>query len=143
MIEIKCMEDIRNLSAKAVIPEEIVEKISKELVIIKKWSDEFNEVDMENFNTDDFGYGYIVILEGNESEEDFKDLGLMDGLDGVIPEAAESYYINDEKWTRVVVIYNDSYSMSFWLKNCELFNDYEIADRNCSSDEKNRQVEAF
>ena len=126
MIEIKCFKDIEAIKANDSIPEELVEMINEDLVIIKKWSDEDDEVSMDDFNAEDFGYGYIVILEGNETDEDIKELGLSDGLAGVVPEAAYSYFIKGTKWTRIVVVYNDSYTMSFWLSNSSQFNDYEV-----------------
>lgn len=133
MLKIKCLRDINEVSRKKSIPKEVIEKIRSELLIIKQWSDEMDEVTIEDFNTDDFGYGYIVILEGNETGEELKDLGLTEGLENVIPECVESYYFNNEKWTKVIVIYNDSYAMSFWLKNTSLFEDYEDKGRECFS----------
>ena len=133
MIEIKCFKDIEVLKASKDIPALLVELINEDLVILKKWSDEDDEVSMEEFNTDDFGYGYIVVLEGNESEADIKNVGLTEGLEGTIPEAAYSYFINGDKWTRAIIIYNDSYSMSFWLKNSNLFSKYEVICHNSSN----------
>lgn len=133
MIEIKCLKDIEALKARKDIPAALVEMVNEDLTILKKWSDEDDEVSMEEFNTDDFDYGYIVVLEGNESEEDIKNVGLTGGLEGTIPEAAYSYFINGDKWTRAIIIYNDSYSMSFWLKNSNLFSKYEVICHNSSN----------
>lgn len=133
MIEIKCLKDIEALKARKDIPAALVEMVNEDLAILKKWSDEDDEVSMEEFNTDDFDYGYIVVLEGNESEEDIKNVGLTGGLEGTIPEAAYSYFINGDKWTRAIIIYNDSYSMSFWLKNSNLFSKYEVICHNSSN----------
>ena len=44
-----------------------------------------------------------------------------------IPEAAVNYYWGEEKWTRVIVIYNDSYSMLLWIKNYEGYDSYTSA----------------
>lgn len=133
MIEIKCFKDIEVLKASKDIPALLVELINEDLVILKKWSDEDDEVSMEEFNTDDFGYGYIVVLDGNESEADIKNVGLTEGLEGTVPEAAYSYFIDGDKWTRAIVIYNDSYSMSFWLRNSNIFSKYEVVCKNNSS----------
>lgn len=133
MIEIKCLKDIEALKARKDIPAALVEMVNEDLAILKKWSDEDDEVSMEEFNTDDFDYGYIVVLEGNESEEDIKNVGLTGGLEGTIPEAAYSYFINGDKWTRAIIIYNDSYSMSFWLKNSNIFSKYEVICHNSSN----------
>ena len=75
MIEIKCIKDIEELKAIEGIPALLVEMITEDLVILKKWSDEDDEVSMEEFNADDFDYGYIVVLEGNESAEEIKNVG--------------------------------------------------------------------
>ena len=133
MIEIKCIKDIEELKAIEGIPALLVEMITEDLVILKKWSDEDDEVSMEDFNADDFDYGYIVVLEGNESAEEIKNVGLTGGLEGTIPEAAYSYFINGDKWTRAIIIYNDSYSMSFWLKNSNIFSKYEVICHNSSN----------
>lgn len=143
MLKIKCLQDVNELSGKQSIPKEVIEKIRSELLIIKKWSDEMDEVTIEEFNTDDFGYGYIVILEGDETEEELKALGLTEGLENVIPECVESYYFNNEKWTKVIVIYNDSFAMSFWLKNSRLFEDYEDKGRECFSSGESKLEEPF
>lgn len=142
MIEIKCIKDIEVLKAIEGIPALLVEMITEDLVILKKWSDEDDEVSMEEFNTDDFGYGYIVVLEGNESAEEIKNVGLTEGLEGTIPEAAYSYFIDGEKWTRAIVIYNDSYSMSFWLRNSNIFSKYEVVCNNNSGLSGNSVVDA-
>lgn len=143
MIEIKCVKDVKALSARSLVPEEIVEKIYEELAVIKKWSDEYDEVDINDYNAEDFGYGYIVVLEGNETEAEIKEIGLTEGLEGVIPEAAESFYVGKEKWTRIIVVYNDSYSMSFWLKNSNQFDDYAVISNRGLDDEKSEIREAF
>lgn len=126
MIEIKCFKDIEVLKASEGIPALLVEMINEDLVILKKWSDEDDEVSMEEFNTDDFGYGYIVVLNGNESLAELQNIGLTEGLENVIPEAALTYYVDGNKWTKLIVIYNDSYSMSIWLKNSSMFKEYEV-----------------
>lgn len=143
MIKIKCVQDIKNLSEKKLIPQEVIEKIYSEFLIIKKWSDEMDEVSIEDFNADDFGYGYIVILEGDETEAEINSLGLTEGLESVVPECAESYYFNDEKWTKIIVIYNDSYSMSFWLKNSNLLEDYEYKSQLCHLSAESNIKEPF
>ena len=57
-------------------------------------------------------------------------LGLSEGLDGVIPEASHNYYFAGQKWTKLIVVYNDSYTMSFWLKNCDIFDSYADDQKN-------------
>ena len=124
MIEIRCMKDINILESKQILPHQLITMLREELKAIREWADEDHTSTMEDFNTDDYGYGYTAILEGNESKSDLDHLGLVCGLNGIIPETAENYYFEGDKWTRIIVIYNDSYTMVFWLKNCQKFDDY-------------------
>lgn len=130
MIEIKCFKDILILAKKNIVPKPILNMLKQELVRIKSWSDEYNETSLTEFHTDDYDYGYIAILDGSETGEQIKSLGLSDGLAGVIPEIAFNYFIEGEKWTKIIVVYNDSYSMSFWLRNCNLFDSYATTDED-------------
>lgn len=125
MIEIKCKRDIETLKEHKDIPMELIDHLCEELNTLKSWCDEDNQDTIDTFNADNYGYGYIAILEGNETEEEIKNIGLSDGLEGVIPEDAMSHIFEGDKWTRIIVIYNDSYSMSFWIKNSSLFDSYE------------------
>lgn len=125
MIEIKCVNDIKALIGNKNIPAELVGHISEEFAVIKTWCDEDNQDTIETFHTDNYGYGYIVILEGNETEAEIRELGLSEGLSGVIPEDAVNYRFCADKWTRVIVVMNDSYSLSLWLKNNNMFESYE------------------
>ena len=129
MIEVKSVGDIKALEKKAV-PKQIMDLITDELKAIHAWADEDEEYSFEEFNTDIFDYGYIVLLEGNESREDYIYLGLSEGLEGVIPEASHNYYFAGQKWTKLIVVYNDSYTMSFWLKNCDIFDSYADDQKN-------------
>lgn len=130
MIEIRCVNDIKELEAKGLVPEELIEMLTQDLQVIKEYSDEDEEYSFEEFNTDYTGNGYIAILDGTESVEDLEDrLGLTGGLTQVIPEGAENHSYDGDKWTRIVVIYNDSYGMILWLKNYDGFDDYVVSDR--------------
>lgn len=126
MIKIKCLKDI--LDNKDKLPESIMTMLKEELVRVKSWSDEFNETTLEEFHTDNYDYGYIVIFEGTETDKEIEDIGLSDGLEAILPEVAYNYYIDGEKWTKIIVIYNDSYSISLWLKNSDLFDSYVATD---------------
>lgn len=126
MIKIKCLKDI--LDNKDKLPESIVTMLKEELVRVKSWSDEFNETTLEEFHTDNYDYGYIVIFEGTETDKEIEYIGLSDGLEAILPEVAYNYYIDGEKWTKIIVIYNDSYSISLWLKNSDLFDSYVTTD---------------
>lgn len=128
MIEVKCYKDIIKLTMVRILPSRIIEMLKEELVRIKSWSDEYNEVNFTEFHTDDYDYGYIVLLDGNETCDQLKSIGLSEGLQGIIPEVAYNYYFDNEKWTKIVVVYNDSYSMVFYLRNSNQFDSYATTE---------------
>lgn len=128
MIKIKSMKDIENLRSENSLPKELLALLSEELLAAKEWSDEFNESTIEEFNSEDYDFGYIVILDGTETVAELEqDIGLTGGLDQVIPEVAINHYISGDKYTKLIVVYNDSYSMSIWLKNNDMFDSYAVA----------------
>lgn len=123
MIEIRCLKDIKRIEKQ--IQKELADKLLADLLVIKEFSDEDEEYTLEEFNTDYTGNGYIAILDGSESAEVIEGkLGLTGGLDEVIPESVEIFFIGSDKWSRVIVIYNDSYGMILWLKNYDGFDSY-------------------
>lgn len=130
MIEIRCLKDIANATCKGSIGEELAEKLREDLNVIKDSCDEDDEYDIESFHTDYTGNGYIVILDGTESKKEIVNLGLSGGLEETVPEAVTNYNLNDTKWTKAIIIYNDSYAMIFWLKNYDGFDSWEMADEN-------------
>lgn len=128
MIKVKCLKDILDLESKKTIPDSIITMLKEELVRVKEWCDEFSEASLEDFHTDDYDFGYIAVFEGNETDQEIEAIGLSDGLEAILPEAAYNYFIDGEKWTKIIVVYNDSYSMSIWLRNTDIFDSYVIAD---------------
>lgn len=128
MIKVKCLKDILDLERNKKIPDSIITMLKEELVRVKEWCDEFDEVSLEEFHTDYYDFGYIAIFEGNETDQEIEAIGLSDGLEAILPEAAYNYFIDGEKWTKIIVVYNDSYSMSIWLRNTDIFDSYVIAD---------------
>ena len=130
MIKVKCLKDILDLERNKTIPDSIITMLKEELVRVKEWCDEFGEVSLEEFHTDEYDFGAIIIFEGNETDQEIEAIGLSDGLEAILPEAAYNYFIDGEKWTKIIVVYNDSYSMSIWLRNTDIFDSYVIADDN-------------
>lgn len=124
MLKVKCYKDILTLEANNSVPDRIITMLKEELARIKSWSDEDCETTLESFHTDDYDYGYIAIFEGTETDQEIEDLGLTDGLEAILPEVAYNFFIDGEKWTKIIVIYNDSYSMSVWLRNTDIFDSY-------------------
>ena len=134
MIKVKCLKDILDLESNKTIPDSIIAMLKEELVRVKEWCDEFDETSLEEFHTDDYDFGYIAIFEGNETDQEIEAIGLSDGLEAILPEAAYNYFIDGEKWTKIIVVYNDSYSMSMWLRNTDIFDSYVVTDDDSDED---------
>ena len=134
MIKVKCLKDILDLESNKTIPDSIIAMLKEELVRVKEWCDEFSETSLEEFHTDDYDFGYIAIFEGNETDQEIEAIGLSDGLEAILPEAALNYFIDGEKWTKIIVVYNDSYSMSMWLRNTDIFDSYVVTDDDSDED---------
>lgn len=132
MIEIKCKADIDALNNRPDIPKELIKKIDSDLKAIKVWSDYDNEYDYEsNYHTDLNNNGYICIIEGNESKKELQErIGLTGGLDPehTIPEEVNNFYFGGTKYSRVLIIYNDSYAMILYLINNSCFDSYVFDD---------------
>ena len=127
MIKVKCLKDILDLERNKTIPDSIITMLKEELVRVKEWCDEFGEVSLEEFHTDEYDFGAIIILEGNETDQEIEAIGLSDGLEAILPEAAYNYFLDDnEKWTKIIVVCNDSYSISIYLRNTDIFDSYVI-----------------
>ena len=134
MIKVKCLKDIFDLESNKTIPDSIIDMLKEELVRVKEWCDEFDETSLEEFHTDDYDFGYIAIFEGNETDQEIEGIGLSDGLEAILPEAAYNFFIDGEKWTKIIVVYNDSYSMSMWLRNTDIFDSYVVTDDDSDED---------
>ena len=134
MIKVKCLNDILDLESNKTIPDSIIAMLKEELVRVKEWCDEFDETSLEEFHTDDYDFGYIAIFEGNETDQEIEGIGLSDGLEAILPEAAYNFFIDGEKWTKIIVVYNDSYSMSMWLRNTDIFDSYVVTDDDSDED---------
>jgi len=117
MEEVKCICNIVKLRKEGKLPDELIEKIEEDLHIVHEWSDIEEDCCFEDFNADDFGYGHIAIFDGTEEKLDYEKIGITSGLEEITPETVEEWLIKDVKWSRLVVVYNDSYSMILWLPN--------------------------
>ena len=115
MEEVKCMRDIEKLRKEGKLPYELIEKIEEDLHIVHEWCNIDEDCCFEDFDADDFGYGHIAIFDGAEEKQDYEKIGLTGGLEEITPETVEEQLIGGVKWTRLVVVYNDSYSMILWL----------------------------
>ena len=115
MEEVKRIGDIEKLKKEGKLPNELIDKVEDDLHIVHEWSDMDEECCFEDFDADNFGYGHIAILDGTEEKQDYEKIGLTDGLEEITPETVEEQLIGGIKWSRLVVVYNDSYSMILWL----------------------------
>ena len=115
MEEVKCICDIAKLRKEGKLPHELIEKIEEDLHIVHEWSDIDEDCCFEEFDADDFGCGHIAILDGTEDKQGYEKIGFTGGLEEITPEIVEEQLIEGRKWTRLVVVYNDSYSMILWL----------------------------
>ena len=126
MKEIKRIGDIEKLKKEGNFPNELIEKIEDDLHIVHEWSDMDEECCFEDFDADDFGYGHIAIFEGEEGKQDYEKIGLTGGLEEIAPETVEEQLIGGIKWSRLVVVYNDSYSMILWLPSSIIKNNKAV-----------------
>ena len=115
MEEVKRIGDIEKLKKEGKLPNELIEKVEDDLHIVHEWSDMDEECCFEDFDADNFGYGHIAIFDGTEDKQDYEKIGLTGGLEEITPETVEDWLIGCIKWRRLVVVYNDSYSMILWL----------------------------
>ena len=126
MIEIRCLKDIADALESKDISEELAEMLRKDLMVIKEYCDEDCEYSIETFHTSYANNGHIAIVDESTTDEQMLELGLTGGLQETIPEAVVNYTINSTKWTRAVVIFNDSFGMILWLKNFDGFDSWEM-----------------
>lgn len=126
MIEIKCLADIASAEKSKIISKELAEMLKKDLLTIKNYCDEDGEYSIDDFHTDYTDNGHVAILDNSETKEEIISLGLTGGLEETIPEAVINCTINSVKWTRAVIIFNDSYGMILWIKNYDGFDSWEM-----------------
>ena len=135
MIEIRCLKDIADALENKSISEELAKMLRKDLIVIKDYCDEDGEYSIETFHTDYFKNGHIAIVDEETTSEQILELGLTGGLSETIPEAVVNYTINSTKWTRAVVIFNDSFGIILWLKNFNGFDGWELPIKEHSQSE--------
>lgn len=121
------MNDIKALKDNTNIPAGLITLLENDLKTLKEWGDFDNEYTLENFNTDNTGNGDIIILDGTESVKDLEDgAGLTGGLDATIPEVVRLYEIDGAIWRIITVVYNDSYSVNFYIQAYSGLDSYAV-----------------
>lgn len=129
MNKIQCIADIRELEKEHSVPKELIALLYQDMQALYYWADSDHITTLEDFHADMFDYGYIALLNGTETAQELEDgIGLTGGYENTIPETAEIHYWGSEKWARVVVIYNDSYSMVLWIRNYDGFDSYAVPE---------------
>ena len=125
MIKIKNLQQIKKLTLRTDLPEELVNYLSQDLYSIYLWTNYDKIIDFENFHTDLANNGYVAIMDGNETREELEtEIGLTGGFQQTIPEEVQIHYFEGSKWRRVLVIYNNSYAMILWIHQYEGFDSY-------------------
>jgi len=114
VIEIHCLADINRLGN--VLPQKVIEKLEEDFYLLKDWCDPDGNYTYENFECD-LSCGMIVILDGSESLSELRSIGLSEGWDEVVPEDISSFTADGEEWFRVVVVYTNSCTVDFFVKN--------------------------
>jgi hypothetical protein len=77
-----------------------------DLRVIHEWNDEDQEYSFEEFHTDVFHCGCIVIFKTLEDIE-MEELGVSGGVKELIPETMELHQLRKEQWLRMNVVYKD------------------------------------
>ena len=115
MLFVKCYRDLEELYKGGQLNALFVQRLEEDLRVIHEWADEDQEYSLSDFHTDALQCGYIAVLECVEDVDVLEGLGVSGGMDALVPETEEWYQFDQTEWVRLVVIYNDSYSMIFWM----------------------------
>lgn len=97
-----------------------------DLFLCYKENEDNYEVPFAEFNAEESGNGYIVLLSGYESDEELNSIGLTNGYDDLVPEGPiQEHNIDGVKWTRIISCYCNTCSMIFYLRNTYIFDSYK------------------
>ncbi len=125
MLKIKCLKDIDRVKKAHLLPAELIDYLLHDLYSVYIWADYEHQYDFETYHTDMTDNGYIAVLDGTEKTEELEqEIGLTGGYKNTVPEAVNLHRFGTDKWSRVLVIYNDSYAMILWIKNYDCFDSY-------------------
>ena len=115
MQKIKCLQDISDLRRSKALSQEMLDGLEADLRIIHEWADEYTERSFEEFHTDDFLCGGIVVFETCADLDQMEELGVSGGIDALVPETLQKRLFGNESWLRMNVTYNESYAVIFFI----------------------------
>lgn len=118
MYQIRCLNDITHLHKR--FSEDFIKTITDDFYLLKKWVDVDDEYTYDNFYSETTMTGAIVILDGTESLSELQGIGLTGGWNGVVPEDIKRFTFDGRLWYRIVVVYTDSCTVTFYVKNLPL-----------------------
>ena len=112
---IKCLRDITRLRHKMVFPREMLDRLEADLRIIHRWHDEDREFPFEDFHTDIFLCGGIVIFDTVSDLNMMDEIGVSGGVSELVPETARILRFAKEYWLRMDVIFTESFAIIFYM----------------------------
>ena len=110
MIEIKTLDDIKEVRRKDIIESDLLDYLEKYLHQLNKALEP--EIAVDKFSLQE--HGYFVILEENDDIDILKKVGLTEGLLNSWPEYVERLNLNNEYY-QVAVLYTNEYMMFFYV----------------------------
>ena len=110
MIEIKTLDDIKEVRRKDIIESDLLDYLEKYLHQLNKALEP--EIAVDKFSLQE--HGYFVILEENDEIDILKQVGLTEGLLNSWPEYVERLNLNNEYY-QVAVLYTNEYMMFFYV----------------------------
>lgn len=128
MIQIRTYDNILNFKKNnsAVLADLLLD----DLFLCYKENEDNYEVPFAEFNAEESGNGFIVLLSGYESDEELNSIGLTNGYDDLIPEGSiQEHNIEGVKWTRIITCYSNTCSMIIYLSNTHIFDSYKQEER--------------
>lgn len=116
MIEIKCLRDIQIINKTNLFSNEFIDEITTDLKIIKANTD-FKEIyTLEEYSTEYFNCGHIIIFENKIVESDLEKLK----VDKLIVKSLEFCVFDDERWVRIIIV-DGCKAMIVWVKIYKIY----------------------
>ena len=110
MIEIKTLDDIKEVRRKKTIENDLLDYLEDYLQQLNNVLEP--ETDVYKFSLE--RHGYFVVLEESDDIEVLKDVGLTEGLLGSFLEQVEKLNLGKEYY-KIDILYNNEYMMIFYV----------------------------